>query len=50
MFVYKKLDEADEHFDPGASINKINFYNTFTLWEKMNKKQKGKKIIYVNSF
>ena len=30
----KKLDEADEHFDPGASVNKINFYNKLLHYEK----------------
>ena len=34
LFVYKKLDEADEHFDPGTSVNKINYYNKLLHYGK----------------
>lgn len=49
MLVHQKLEENDEHSD--APANERNFYNKFLHYGgKMNKKQKSKRIMYVNSF
>ena len=34
MFVYKKVEEVDEHFDPRAPANEGNFYNEFLHYGK----------------
>ena len=45
------MEEGNENFLSGRAANERNFYNKLlNMRKKMHKKQKGKKIMDVNSF
>ena len=51
IIVYNKIEEGDENFNPGAPANARHFYNELlNVGKEMNKKQKGKITLHVNSF